>query len=123
MFRVVCRHKIYNLIVLLLVTGPKNKNHHKSTKVEDDSVTRRPFLLTRETAVRLNRTIAKKKKKKKKSRQTDPSLNEGAKVVSHDKIKWLCVCMFLFVLEFNRKKIGKVLNFVYLFHCQFLIFV
>ena len=102
MFRVVCRHKNSDLIVLL--TGPKNKNHHKTTKLEDDSVTRQPFLFTRETAVRLNRTIAKKKKKKKKSRQTDPSLNEGAKVVSHDKIKWLCVCMFLFVLEFNRKK-------------------
>ena len=82
MFRVVCRHKIYNLIVLLLVTGPKNKNHHKSTKLEDGSVTRQPFLFTRETAVRLNRTIAKKKKKKKKTKnyQTDPSLNEGAKV-------------------------------------------
>ena len=82
MFRVVCRHKNSDLIVLL--TGPKNKNHHKSTKLEDDSVTRRPFLFTRETAVRLNRTTAKtttkKKKKKKKNHQTDPSLNEGAKV-------------------------------------------
>jgi len=79
MFRVICRHKNSDLIVLL--TGPKNKNHHKSTELEDDSVTRQPFLFTRETAVRLNRTIAKKKKKKKKTKnyQTDPSLNEGAK--------------------------------------------
>lgn len=77
MFRVVCRHKNSDLIVLL--TGPKNKNHHKSTELEDDSVTRQPFLFTRETAVRLNRTIAKKKKTT-KNYQTDPSLNEGAKV-------------------------------------------
>lgn len=65
MFRVVCRHKNSDLIVLL--TGPKNKNHHKSTELEDDSVTRQPFLFTRETAVRLNRTIAKKKKRKTKN--------------------------------------------------------
>ena len=98
MFRVVCRHKNSDLIVLL--TGPKNKNHHKTTKLEDDSVTRQPFLFTRETAVRLNRTIAKKKKKKKttKKKKTDPSLNEDAKVCfARQKLNvFMCVCFYLF---------------------------